>query len=430
MRIKTLHLEEFRGFKKQDFEFHPQFNLLIGENAAGKTSLLEGLERAAASFFLGIGGQGSSAIDKNYDVRRVPIPQGDTIPIEPQFPVVVRATGEVLGNNITWERTLQSMGGDTTRQKANSIKGIAENAAKMVQKGDKVLLPLFSHYGAGRLWVQPRDMRGDPQDDEKLPESRLDGYLFSNDPRIDMAGLFRWLKHERYVALEKGKDRFGFLAAKRAMKSCLPGCLSLEYSTAEKTVVVELEGKGSLPFHLLSDGQRIMLALVADIAFKASQLNPHLEDRILEETPGVVLVDELDLHLHPRWQRHVVADLIKTFPAIQFFATTHSAQIIGETPPDRIILLRRDGSWTRPNQTVGLDTNEVLIDIMHADTINQVVAGKLAQLDKLLADGEFTQARENVESLRNSYGDLARLAGAEAYMARMEILADQPEAKE
>jgi predicted ATP-binding protein involved in virulence len=75
---------------------------------------------------------------------------------------------------------------------------------------------------------------------------------------------------------------------------------------------------------------------IADIAFKASQLNPHLEDRILDETPGVVLVDELDGHLHPRWQRHVVADLIKTFPAIQFFATTHSPQIVGET--DRSLL--------------------------------------------------------------------------------------------
>lgn len=428
MRIDTLHLEEFRGFKRQDFEFHPQFNLLIGENASGKTGLLEGLERAAASFFLGIGGQGSSEIDKNRDVRRVPIPHGDTISIEPQFPVVVRAEGEVLNEKIVWRRSLQSMGGKTTHQEADSIKRLAQTAAKKVQKGEPVLLPIFSHYGAGRLWVQPRDMRGVPNDDKKLPESRLDGYRFSNDPRIDMAGLFRWLRQERYVALEKGKDRFGFSAAKQAMKSCLPNCLSLEYSTTEKTLVVEIDGKGMIPFHLLSDGQRIILAMVADIAFKASQLNPHLEDRVLKETSGVVLVDELDLHLHPRWQRHVVADLIKTFPKIQFFATTHSPQIIGETPPEQIILLAADGSWTRPDQTVGLSSNQVLADIMGAEAINQEMATRFDEVFALAEQGEFDAARAKISEIRgNANRQFPELAEAESYMDAIDATANEDE---
>jgi predicted ATP-binding protein involved in virulence len=149
-----------------------------------------------------------------------------------------------------------------------------------------------------------------------------------------------------------------------------------------------------------------------------------LESRVLAETPGVVLIDELDLHLHPRWQRHVVKDLKAIFPAIQFFASTHSPQIIGETPPEEIILLKLDGSWERPSQSIGLDSSEVLRDIMKADSINAEVARDLDELERLLEETEFEAARSKISEIRGRYGELARTAGAEAYMARMDILAD------
>ncbi|MGH9765374.1 MAG: AAA family ATPase, partial [Blastocatellia bacterium] len=93
-------------------------------------------------------------------------------------------------------------------------------------------------------------------------------------------------------------------------------------------VIVEIESQGKQPFNNLSDGQRSMLALVGDIAQKAVTLNPHLGPNALEETPGAVLIDELDLHLHPKWQRRIVEDLRRTFPKIQFVATTHSPFLI------------------------------------------------------------------------------------------------------
>jgi len=82
------------------------------------------------------------------------------------------------------------------------------------------------------------------------------------------------------------------------------------------------------PFMNLSDGQRCMLAVVGDLAQKAATLNPHLGEGVLVQTPGVVLIDELDLHLHPTWQRHVIEDLRATFPRIQFVCTTHSPFLI------------------------------------------------------------------------------------------------------
>jgi predicted ATP-binding protein involved in virulence len=426
MRIDKLQLRNFRGYVDHSFEFHPQFNLIIGENASGKTSLLEGLERACASFFLGVGGKDASSIGED-DVRVKPIQQGDTVKLEHQYPVEFLAEGLVRNTPTKWSRALKDKGRRTTREKAKSIQGHAENLVKNVRDGNKVVLPLFSHYGSGRLWVQPKDMRGDPKDDEKLLTSRLDGYRFSNDPRINVADLMRWMKSERYVSLEQGRDRFGFATAKEAMRSCLPECRSLDYSTTEKTLVIELESKGQLPFHLLSDGQRIMLALVADIAFKAAHLNPHLEHRVLLDTPGVVLIDELDLHLHPSWQRHVVADLKKTFPNIQFFATTHSPQVIGETPREEVIVLEGQGTWHHPMQTLGLSSNEVLSRVQDAPVINAETERDFRELDELLDDLDFENARKKIQHIKGRHnGELSATARAEGYMARMELLADAP----
>ena len=106
------------------------------------------------------------------------------------------------------------------------------------------------------------------------------------------------------------------------------------------------EKSHSMPFHLLSDGYRNMIGMVADIAYRAAVLNPQLGSEAAKLTPGIVLIDEIDLHLHPKWQRRVVEDLKRTFPKIQFFATTHSPFIIQSLKANELINLdNRDGEY-------------------------------------------------------------------------------------
>jgi predicted ATP-binding protein involved in virulence len=189
---------------------------------------------------------------------------------------------------------------------------------------------------------------------------------------------------------------------------------------------MEIEGKGTQPFHLLSDGQRIMIGLVADIAIKAAILNPHLGESVLSKTPGVVLIDEIDLHLHPRWQRHLVEDLKRTFPEMQVFATTHSPQVIGETPREQIIQLDADGDWKHPDQTIGLSSDEVLEFIMDASTRNEGSQEDLNRLEQLLEDANFEDARKLLHTMRKKYhGELADISAAEGYMAQMDVLAEE-----
>lgn len=428
MRLDSLRLRNFRCYTDTEFRFDPQFNLIVGQNGAGKTSLLQGLTVAAGSWFLGIRGYDSRHI-QDEDVRRVITTAGDTLQVSQQYPVSVSATGVIANHTLSWSRSLAGKGGKTTQKDAIAIKRAAKDAEFEVllhplDTGMEAILPLISCYGAGRLWVPAKDMRGESDVTERMENNRLDGYLFSLDPRINFADLFRWLREERYVSLERGGDRFGFAAVKRAMCACLEDCIGVDYHVAEKALIVETRSRGRQPFDLLSDGQKSMLALVADIAFKAALLNPNLGDRVLERTPGVVFIDELDLHIHPRWQRRLVADLKQVFPSIQFFATTHSPQVVGETPPEQIMLLHRDGTWSRPRQTLGLSSNQVLEHIMGAEAVNQQMAAEFNAVFDLVEKGEFEEARARIDALRGPAGhDFPELVEAENYMQSVESAA-------
>jgi predicted ATP-binding protein involved in virulence len=115
---------------------------------------------------------------------------------------------------------------------------------------------------------------------------------------------------------------------RRALVQIIPGVEDLYFDANLGEVILRFANGDQQPFMNLSDGQRAMLAVVGDLAQKAATLNPHLGADVLRETEGVVMIDELDLHLHPTWQRHVIEDLRTTFPKIQFICTTHSPFLI------------------------------------------------------------------------------------------------------
>ena len=434
MRIDKLKVQNFRCFEEATFDFHPQFNLLVGENASGKTTVLDALSVAAGSWFLGLGGHDTRHIRED-DVRKVYYKNPFLSTLEPQYPVSVAAEGAVPGLLLPdepgrWSREIENAGGKTRFKNATWIKKVASEAEKRVRRGEAVRLPLIAYYGAGRLWVPAKDMEGGDADKDAPPPSRLDGYKTSIDPRISFPALFRWLAHEKYVALQNKEERHPFRVVKEAMRSCLEGCASLDYDVDATTLMVKMERGEELPYSLLSDGQRAMLALVADIAVKAALLNPQLDEAVLLDTDGVVLIDELDLHLHPRWQRHVVSDLKRTFPKIQFFASTHSPQVIGETPHEEIILLKNDGTWTRPEVSIGLHSNEVLVAIMGAPTINREAAEDFESIARLIDDGNFEGAETRIDKARAKLGNVPELEASEVYMERIDLLASDEDSEE
>jgi predicted ATP-binding protein involved in virulence len=340
MRIDQLVLQNFKSFENRQFSFHPQMNLLVGVNGTGKTSVLDALAVATGGWFLGLRGYDTRHI-RAHEIRLKAIPaqhttangqQGERVNWELQYPCSVEASGTVMEQQLGWKRSINTTRGRTTYVDARSIKDLASQTDADVRAGKDIVLPLVSYYGTGRLWDAPREqfrVKSERSFLRKQSRSRFMGYRNSVDPRISVPELSRWIAEQSWISFQQGGSlSITYAAVRTAILKCMEGATDLYFDPLRGEVVVEIEDQGLQPFSNLSDGQRTILGVVGDIAQKAATLNPHLEDKILLETPGIVIIDELDLHLHPRWQRRVIEDLRTVFPRIQFFASTHSPFLI------------------------------------------------------------------------------------------------------
>lgn len=371
MKINSLALTNFRGFAERSFEFSDEFNIFIGDNATGKTAILDALSIAVGSYLMGIDTASSRHIRED-EIRIVSRVVGESITLEKQFPVVVACEGSVPDNQnvmkqrldhrngqtvlfedraveFSIKREIGAEGGRTTYKDATRLIRIAEILQERVRNdnSEHVSLPLISYHGTGRLWLRKRDRHIET----KGPTSRMSGYEGCIDAASNEKELLRWFKKMEYSALQRKTEGAGVLRAlKHAIKTCLDGCKDVRFEVeldelvflfenpSERAGAIKIQDDYYLPFRMLSDGQREIVGLVADIAHRAAVLNPHLEENAPRESEGIVLIDELDLHLHPKWQRKIVADLRRTFPKIQFFATTHSPFILQSLlPKDRLI---------------------------------------------------------------------------------------------
>ena len=179
----------------------------------------------------------------------------------------------------------------------------------------------------------------------------------------------------------------------------------------------------TLDVRQLSDGERGLLALVFDLARRLSLANPKLDDP-LRDGKAVVLIDELDLHLHPGWQRAVIEKLTTTFPNCQFIATTHSPQLIGEVSPDNIILLERGQPPYRPDQSLGMDSNWILRHLMDTNERDSKTEQELSRIAGSIEDEQYDKATAAIETLRTALGEFPELIRLQTRIDRIRLLGE------
>lgn len=427
MRIDQLNIKNFKCFEDQTLVFHPQFNLIVGVNGVGKTSVLDALSVALGSWFLGVIAFDTRQIKQSevrlagYSQKIVNRPQDSVFYAQPQYPVTVHAMGEVQGQNIEWQRSLNTPKGRTTYVSARSIKEIATEVDHLVSDGKDILLPLISYYGTGRLWDTPRDQAQVRSKDiaykTKNSLSRFRGYKNSVDPRLSPSDLVYWIAEQSWIAYQQGDTPVLIQVVKNAILGCIEGAKNIFFDPRYGEVIIEFENQTTQPFNNLSDGQRCMFAMIGDIAQKAAVLNPQLGDKVLEETSGVVLIDELDLHLHPKWQRRIIDDLKTTFPKVQFICTTHSPQLIGQAKPEEIIILDQETTH-HPAQSYGMDSNWILRHVMGGQDRDPVIAAKLDEVFEDIEENEFDIAETKINDLRQEIGEHPELVEAAALISR------------
>jgi predicted ATP-binding protein involved in virulence len=259
----------------------------------------------------------------------------------------------------------------------------------------------------------------------------MDGYLQWWEAAADSVALQRWVISKSQERLQLSSERSvrwdaivddELAMVNMALAAVVEGAAGIRYDFAQKSLLVQWHGETPpTEFRNLSDGQRVAIALVVDIARRMCLLNPHLGERVTKETPGVVLIDELDVHLHPKWQRLITTGLQEAFPQVQFIAASHSPQVLGELKPEQIVLLRQDGV-TNPEVSYGLDASRVLEQIMEASKRSVGIEHDLSALFELLERNELAGARQLLDSLKKEVPGIPELAGAEALLKRKEII--------
>jgi predicted ATP-binding protein involved in virulence len=268
------------------------------------------------------------------------------------------------------------------------------------------VLPLVAFYGTGRLWSEHRLTEG-KKSHFTASHDRLSGYVDCLSSSSSFKGMVAWYENK---INETGDPRFAtelprnlslLGAVQEATRLVLQptGWCDLGWDSTQRCLVVGHADHGRLPLSSLSDGVRNMVALVADIARRCAILNPHLSDEAARGTPGVLLIDEVDMHLHPRWQQLVVDLLRLAFPSLQVVLTTHSPHVLSTVDKHSIRVIRlRDARGlieTPTLQTRGVMSADVLASIMGVDPVPQIEeAAWLIRYRELIEDGgaEGTEA--------------------------------------
>jgi predicted ATP-binding protein involved in virulence len=434
MRIDSIQIDNFRGIEHLELTFDPRFTLLVGDNGSGKTSIL-----SAVSVALGIWHQSGIARGAkqwrnimDHEVREV---LGQDENGEHRFisagAVQITTKGSIVeGKPQTWIRQKRARKSKTVDPTNMGLQG---DINKVVTDREKKTgaLPLLAYYGAGRAWMpsNEREMADLSGDLKSRPE---DGYYDCLNERIRIKDVLKWFVLQAAKRDEKGQFKPAFEAVRLALRRGIPGVDDIYWDHTKGEVVVSIAGKAQ-PFTNLSDGQRTMASTLADMAIRAVALNAHLlgngnghshPEEVLKQTPGVVLIDEVDVHLHPEWQRHVVKDLMETFPRVQFICSSHSAQVVGEVPARQVWIL---GEPAPRHPSVSFaDSNWVLEHFMgkEADSRNAEVKSMLEQAEEDMSEGDLEDAHAHLEKARETMGgEDGELTRLESSLATLNALA-------
>ena len=385
MKLKSVEIENYRAIEKLSLTLDPSLTVLHGDNGYGKTSVLSAIAV----------GLGSEEILGPFLDTFIDFCEGDWREDAGKPRVLLTTTDGKTGNR-------QGTFEQKEREHRRSIdrydleKALVEDSR--VKKKD---MPIGVLYGTDRT---VSDMPESVVSPRKLPRQilRLDSLKGALSARTDFEDLFAWFYFTEDEELREQKERRDFdyqlkdlSAVRQAISSMLPEVSNPRTESNPPRFVVSWESEQGrierLSLDQLSGGYRIVLALAADLARRMVQGNPHLDDPLKSE--AVVLIDEIELHLHPKWQQRILADLQRTFPNAQFIVSTHSPQVLTTVEPQRIVELAREGdcivAGAPAGATYGAEAGDVLSVVMGVkERPENEFTKALEQYRHLVSEGE------------------------------------------
>lgn len=365
MKIKSLRLEHFRRFNDFKIDFDTQLTVLVAKNGAGKSSVLDGVAIALGQFLTRLP-KVSGLNPKDSDFQIHP---------DQSRPPYMRISC-VSHNEIEWDRTEKRDKSVKTAKAIPEAKGIkklidyVDQFINKLNENSGFELPVFIYYGTGRgVFDLPQR-----KSNLKNRYERFDAFSGALESRTNFKRFLEYFYNLEVRELRAQKENQSFdyqLPELKAIRLALNKMLP-EFSRPRvaKPVGIEVDwdqggAKKKLRIEQLSDGYRTTLAMVMDIASRMAEANPDMKDPLQSE--GVVLIDEVDLHLHPGWQQTILLDLIRTFPNIQFIVSTHSPQVISSVKPSALRVI----DWQDEEPILkdvkfseGAETQQMLLDVL------------------------------------------------------------------
>jgi predicted ATP-binding protein involved in virulence len=394
LHIEQLRLENFRCFSTLDVSFEPDVTVLFAENGGGKTALLTGLAKCLA--LLQPRHSRELTLDAERDARRV---RGSGGRREPAGPCTISCVASVGGrSHVEWSVTASPTSGKRT-SRLNEVSDAIEKARSPGERW-----PIICYYGTDRLASERKTSRK-----AREFQDRWDGYAGCLDPSATDGPLLDWLRNEAFGDLarhrrEEQERRFD-LAVLNAIKRATPEVADIWYEPSIESPMVRFDAGHESAWAELSDGFHVFIGLVGDIARRAVILNSQDGADAPLRIEGVVLVDEIDLHLHPKWQRMVLKGLKDAFPKVQLIVTTHSPQVLSSAENRQV---RRLVDWKLKERGVfveGRDSNAILRDLMGTDDRDEAGREALRALYEAIDGGQLQEAQKQLAQLREQWGN-------------------------
>lgn len=422
MHIHHLELIRFRGAKELPLNLDKRLNVFVGMNGAGKSSVLDAV-----------------AILLSWLANRIKSESASGRPIK-ESDIENESTSSILSLNLinqsqSFEWTLAKGRHGRRLREGSSLRQSAELANalnKRISQSDRVgNLPLLAYYPVNRAVLDiPLRIRSKHRFDV------LSAYDESLTSGANFRTFFEWFReredleneNRRYLDQFIKPDGFQFPdrqleAVRRALEQFMPDFDNLTVRRNPLRMEVEKLGQ-KLTVNQLSDGEKCLMATVGDLARRFAIANPSRDNPL--EGQGIVLIDEIDLHLHPKWQRMVVPRLLEVFPSCQFMISTHSPHVITHVQPDNLFLLHlSDGQLfcSRPTESYGKTVERVLEDLMGIETTRpDEVKRSLKHIFDLIDRSDFEGARKSIEQLEDEIGEDPELTKARVLIKRKELI--------
>lgn len=390
MPVERLELTNFRGFAAFETDFHPELTVFVGENGTGKSTVIAGLAASLASI-TSLSPDGHFAPwPSDLHVRATTV--NGVLDLVPQSPCALSVTGRFEAGSRAELRREISLDGQVVKvEHAGELD--LRNAIKLaLQKG--VDVPLVAAY------LSQRGTRPNPGPVEarRDPGSRRDGWAQAFEPNLQQRGFVEWMYQQTLIELQEEVRDPRLRAVSASVAALFDEAKELRFSIKRGELEVVFDDR-RLPFSMLSDGQRLVVLLAADIAWRASVLNPQLGENAAALTEGVVLIDEIELHLHPKWQRRVLGDLRRAFPKLQFIVTTHSPQVLASVSAENVRVLKDSKSLKLERGTLNRDASDVLEAGFGDPGRNPEVAKKMNDLRDAVDADRVDDARRLIAEL-------------------------------